>query len=296
MKYCEEYAALLDSFVDGELSCEEAARVRAHLKVCGGCRSYVDAALTMRDAFPDGEDADVPEDFAVRVMAAIQAESASRTEAAPRTEAVSQKRPVPWKKVLLPMAACLAIVVAVGQLPGMGGGSNGANTADTAAAAAQYQATTGESAEAETPGLPENRAEATEREATEDANQAAEEKRSMTVFAAQDGTAGDVQEAAVSDLNRQADKAAAPEAPTAFAASTQAYGRRAQVSLTAEQRERLLGDYEAEAQPDGTVCYTLTAEQFDAVAAALEDEGVQPDIQRDEEADPGLCYLVVTVA
>ena len=45
MKYCEEFAALLDPYVDGELPLEEAARVRAHLAVCGGCRAYVQAAL-----------------------------------------------------------------------------------------------------------------------------------------------------------------------------------------------------------------------------------------------------------
>ena len=64
MKYCEEFAALLDPYVDGELPLEEAARVRAHLAVCGGCRAYVQAALAIRDAFPDAEDTEMPEGFA----------------------------------------------------------------------------------------------------------------------------------------------------------------------------------------------------------------------------------------
>ena len=39
MKYCEDYAALLDPYLDGELSPEDAARVRAHLAVCDRCRA-----------------------------------------------------------------------------------------------------------------------------------------------------------------------------------------------------------------------------------------------------------------
>ena len=47
MKYCEEYAALLDLFVDGELSLEEMLRVQEHLDTCPACRAYVDDALAM---------------------------------------------------------------------------------------------------------------------------------------------------------------------------------------------------------------------------------------------------------
>ena len=49
MKYCEDYAALLDPYIDGELSPEDTARVREHLTVCGGCRAYVQAALLLLD-------------------------------------------------------------------------------------------------------------------------------------------------------------------------------------------------------------------------------------------------------
>ena len=55
MKYCEEYAALLDLFVDGELSLEEMLRVQEHLDTCPACRAYVDDALAMSAAFPDAE-------------------------------------------------------------------------------------------------------------------------------------------------------------------------------------------------------------------------------------------------
>ena len=76
MKYCDEFAALLDPYIDGELSPEETARVREHLRSCGVCRAYVQAALIMRDAFPEAEDTEVPDGFAEGVMAAIRADAA----------------------------------------------------------------------------------------------------------------------------------------------------------------------------------------------------------------------------
>ena len=99
MKYCEHFAALLDPFVDGELSPEEMARVQAHLDGCPACRTYVDDALAIRAAFPDAEDAEVPEGFAEGVMARIQAEAAQKQKSRP------------WPKVLASLAACCAIVL-----------------------------------------------------------------------------------------------------------------------------------------------------------------------------------------
>ena len=73
MKYCNDYAALLDLFVDGELTPAEMADVQAHLDGCPGCRAYVDDALAMRAAFPEVEDTVIPEGFADSVMAAVAA-------------------------------------------------------------------------------------------------------------------------------------------------------------------------------------------------------------------------------
>lgn len=129
MRYCEEYAALLDPFVDGELPAETASRVQDHLELCSGCRSYVQAALLMKDAFPAAEDVDVPDGFTEGVMAAI------RANAAPQ-----KKRKAPWINVLLPLAACCAVVVLVrSALPFSGNGNTAAvsaavETAEDAAA------------------------------------------------------------------------------------------------------------------------------------------------------------------
>ena len=73
MDTCQEFAALLDLYVDGELPPAEAERVQAHLETCGVCRSYVDDIQAIRAAFPTIEDTPVPEGFADGVMAAIRA-------------------------------------------------------------------------------------------------------------------------------------------------------------------------------------------------------------------------------
>ena len=100
MTHCKEFSALLDPYIDGELSPEETARVREHLHTCDGCRAYVQAALSIRDAFPEAEDTPVPDGFAAGVMAAIRADAAPRKRRRPR-----------WAKTLLPLAACCAVVV-----------------------------------------------------------------------------------------------------------------------------------------------------------------------------------------
>ena len=69
MKYCEDFAALLDLWLDGELPPEEMVRVQAHLDECPACRAYVDDALAIRASFPQVEDTPVPDGFAEGVMA-----------------------------------------------------------------------------------------------------------------------------------------------------------------------------------------------------------------------------------
>ncbi|MDO4315248.1 MAG: zf-HC2 domain-containing protein, partial [Oscillospiraceae bacterium] len=106
MKYCDDYAALLDLFVDGELSPAEMADVQAHLDGCPGCRAYVDDALALRAAFPDAEDTEVPAGFAEGVMAAVRAQDApEQPQSAPQKRKLAQ--------ILLSLAACCAIVLLV---------------------------------------------------------------------------------------------------------------------------------------------------------------------------------------
>ena len=100
---CTEYEALLDLYVDGELTAEELLRVQTHLEKCPHCRAYVDDAMAMRLAFPEIEETELPEGFHESVMARIAAESA------PVVKKSSQRR---WWKTLAPVAAaCFAVML-----------------------------------------------------------------------------------------------------------------------------------------------------------------------------------------
>ena len=102
----DKYAALLDAFIDGELSAQEAGEVREHLTLCADCQAYVSDALSMRDAFPDIEETVVPDGFAESVLAALPPRQIPwRTQ---------------WKKFVLPLAACLAVFLLVRGLPRIG--------------------------------------------------------------------------------------------------------------------------------------------------------------------------------
>ena len=128
MKYCENFAALLDPFVDGELSPDEMARVQAHLDACPACRAYVDDAMAIRAAFPDAEDTPVPDGFSESVMARIRAET------------VSQKRKNrPWLKALASLAACCAIVLLAAPMFAHGSKTEAAPAEAPAAAAASTE-------------------------------------------------------------------------------------------------------------------------------------------------------------
>lgn len=112
-----ENTALLDAFVDGELTAAEMAEVQAHLAECPGCQAYVDDALAIRADFPTAESTELPADFAGHVMQAVAKTPQSR----PKTQ--------PWGK-LAAAAACLALIVLVQY----GAGLSSRNTSNEAAA------------------------------------------------------------------------------------------------------------------------------------------------------------------
>jgi len=141
MKYCNDYAALLDLFVDGELTPAEMADVQAHLDGCPGCRAYVDDALAMRAAFPDVEDTVVPEGFAQRVMEAVAAAPAAKPA----------RKKTPWLKVAMPLAACLAVVLVLQNGPISGSGMPGNGKAKTESAPAAAAETAAEAPAAAAP-------------------------------------------------------------------------------------------------------------------------------------------------
>lgn len=108
MESCEKLSALLDAFIDGELPEAEMDQVRRHLAECEDCRAYVADAFAMREAFADLADVQVPEDFTRSVMDAVRS--------AP-PQARSKRRSLRPVRILVPLAACLAIAAVVGLGP-----------------------------------------------------------------------------------------------------------------------------------------------------------------------------------
>lgn len=115
MRNCEDFTPLLDPYVDGELSAEEAAGVRQHLSECPDCRAYVQAALAIRDAFPEIGSVEVPPDFAESVMSAVRAQKRTNRN---------------WFRAMPALAACFALAAILWLFPmRMGGAPSGGQSA-----------------------------------------------------------------------------------------------------------------------------------------------------------------------
>lgn len=263
MRYCEEFAALLDPYIDNELSPEETARVREHLRTCDGCRAYVQAALLMRDAFPEAEDAVVPEGFAEGVMAAIRADAAPRKR--PRSR---------WQRTLLPLAACFAVVVlAVSTLPRSG------DTAvrDDETTQAESQLPESASVSAADSGAEDSAA---------DAAQAEEDTAATNAPATDDGSASETQPAS-SGVQEGAEVPSAdtrttslPETSSSEATESAAapvpYAVQTLPCLTLTEQEAgtLLERFTPVSDEDGTLIYELTAAEYADLLEQLEQQGM----------------------
>ena len=269
MKNCETFAALLDLYVDGELSPEEMAAVQDHLGGCQHCRAYVDEALQIRAAFPDAEDTPVPDGFAQGIMAEIR-----------RNPQAKKSRATPWKKVFLPMAACFALIFLA--LPLRQAASRADGVPETAPA---------ESA-AETPqtaaGTEAGQAAPSSGEAS-----AAQKNQTLT------GT--------LTTQGRSSAEESPAEAPTAYAAvpdglagedlglpqlAAPAQTPAAVLTLTAEQAGSLLAEYTPFAETAEQTEYHLPLEAFTALQCTLAATGNLPDAANEaadeaaEQTDP----------
>ena len=286
MKYCEDYAALLDLYVDGELSPEDMDRVRAHLETCSGCRAYVDDALAIRAAFPDVEDTEVPTGFAESVMSAVQA-AAQERPAAPQ----AKKRH--WGRVLLPLAACCAIVIL---LHGVTGSKNSPVEFATASSSATDTATTESESIAETE---EAAAEAPAETPVDGAADGGAAPETRVAFTTSDAGTG-------ASVNDQASSKALPETgvvevpagaavPEAQAEEPEEAGVEAASSvsafatlrLTTAQAGELLAEHAPVSDADGVLCYELSREDYDALLAALADTGITPEPDAESAASDG---------
>ena len=257
MKYCENFAALLDPFVDGELSPDEMARVQAHLDGCPACRAYVDDALAIRASFPDAEDTPVPDGFAESVMARIRAEAASQAEAAPQ-----KKTSRPWLKALASLAACCAIVL-------------------LAAPMFSHSSKT-EAAPAEAPAAA--------------ADTAASTERAMEFALTEEAPAGESAEESREDLASSKLYDAAP-APSAADSGATAYCTEADttswLTLTAEEAGSLLADVTPAEETETELRYELTSGELENLLTALSEAGIVPSGELHPAEMEGSYVLVI---
>ena len=267
MKYCEHFAALLDPFVDGELSPEEMARVQAHLDGCPACRTYVDDALAIRAAFPDAEDAEVPEGFAEGVMARIRAEATSQAETVSRAEASSKRKTFrPWLKALASLAACCAIVLLAAPMFSHSSKTEAALT-EAPAAAADTGAST--------------------------------ERVMGFAYTAEKATAEESAEEAREDLasSKLCDAAPAPSATAGSDATT--YCAEADTSswltLTAEEAGSLLASFTPVEETETELRYELTSGELETLLAALSEAGIVPSGElHPTEMEDSYVLVIVT--
>lgn len=253
MRYCDEFAALLDVYVDGELSPGEMARVQAHLDTCPGCRAYVDDALAIRAAFPEVEETEVPDGFSDGVMAVI------RAEAVPQ-----RKRKAPWFKMVLPLAACLAIVVLVQDQP-MNSFRSTSTTADTAAPASVEMAETEEAVI--------DAADNASTQVRESGPQESMEDQSAGKQAPENAPAGG-QDAPMLYTAQAETTEGAESAPEPFAAEARHTAYFVVLTLTEEAAGSLLDGSTPVAADAESLQYELTAADYEALVSALSEAGV----------------------
>lgn len=258
-----ENAALLDAFVDGELTAAEMAEVQAHLAECPGCQAYVDDALAIRADFPTAESMELPADFTDHIMQAVAKTPQSR----PKKQ--------PWGK-LAAAAACLAVIVLVQY----GAGLSSRNTSNEAAA---Y---TADCAAAES---------TVERSA--DASSGDDADSCQPMDSPDDSGEPD---SVAADSTQQANKSESTDG-TASIQSAYQNGKSAvpvitgadlpTVRVSATEIGDLLDDRTPTEQKDtGVVRYLLTRTEFDALAEELADRGVTLET---EDTDNSQLWLEV---
>ena len=268
-----ENTALLDAFVDGELTAAEMAEVQAHLAECPGCQAYVDDALAIRADFPTAESTELPADFTDHIMQAVAKTPQSR----PKTQ--------PWGK-LAAAAACLAVIVLVQY----GAGLSSRNTSNEAAAytadCAAAESTVERSADASS---------GDDADSCQPMDSADDSGESDSV-AAGSGEPDSV----AADNAQQANKSESTD-DTASIQSAYQNGKSAvpvitgadlpTVRVSATEIGDLLDDRTPTEQKDtGVVRYLLTRAEFDALAEELADRGVTLET---EDTDSPQLWLEV---
>ena len=275
-----ENTALLDAFVDGELTSDEMIQVQAHLDECPACQAYVDDALAIRAAFPTEDDIPLPADFTENVMRSVAKAPQSR----PKKQ--------PWGK-LAAAAACLAVIVLVqhGAL-GSTGSTDSASAYDTAAV---MDVAAAESAPGER-SIDAPSASAGSGDAVDDGADtfAATSGGSLETQKSNDTaayTSGSGQSGIQVDLPSASEDAAQENgASVTVGPFNQADLPTVHVSA-ADIGDLLDGHEPAETENSGTLRYLLTRQEYDDLVAELADRGVSLE---EPDADSQQLWLEVT--
>lgn len=258
MKYCEEYAALLDLYVDGELTAEEMERVRAHLEDCPGCQAYVDDVLAIRAGFPDAESTVVPEGFAGGVMERIRQDARKNEKTAERP-----RRHIWCWAGTAAMAACCALVILAAYNGGMSDGSApAAVTMEAAVEEPNVRAFAGEDAPAAQDSAEIEKPAAPKEEVRQTAGAGEEKTRSY----ANDVNGGEAEEGCGNDPMLAA---AAPMENASVADLAPAAEKEAALYLTAGEAGDLLDRFSPVWEDGEERCYELTAEEYRELTKAL---------------------------
>lgn len=289
MNICGEYTALLDAFLDGELSPEEMGGVQSHLEACPACRAYVDDGLAMRAAFPDTEDQEVPEGFALGVMEAVRGTS---LETAPK----AGRRKTVWFRTAASLAACFVMVLALRYvLPD--GGFRDVSMQDTAGADAYApqmasmtpEADAGELEDQWKSGVTAYAAPETANEEPDPAEAAPQSNIPESVDTAKDTRLKTVPGAESASAPPAIEEPAAPEVfSDSAAASPRSWEELREPEfravIPADQADLLAG-YPTLTDGDGAVWHCLTGESYRALAAALEARGLIPEVPAEDVRD-----------
>ena len=275
-----ENTALLDAFVDGELTSDEMIQVQAHLDECPACQAYVDDALAIRAAFPTEDDLPLPADFTENVMRSVAKAPQSR----PKRQ--------PWGK-LAAAAACLAVIVLVqhGALGGTGS-TDSASAYDTAAVmdVAAAESAPGErsidapSASAGSGDAVDDGAEAFT--ATSGGSLETQKSNDTAAYTSGSGQSG-IQ---VDPPSASEDAAQENGASVTVGPSNEADLPTVHVSA-ADIGDLLDGHEPAETENSGTLRYLLTRQEYDDLVAELADRGVSLE---EPDADSQQLWLEVT--
>lgn len=275
-----ENTALLDAFVDGELTSDEMIQVQAHLDECPACQAYVDDALAIRAAFPTEDDIPLPADFTENVMRSVAKAPQSR----PKKQ--------PWGK-LAAAAACLAVIVLVqhGAL-GSTGSTDSASAYDTAAVmdVAAAESAPGErsidapSASAGSGDAVDDGAEAFT--ATSGGSLETQKSNDTAAYTSGSGQSGiQVDLPSASEDTAQENGASVTVGPFNQADLPTVHVSAADIGDLLDGREP------AETENSGTLRYLLTRQEYDDLVAELADRGVSLE---EPDADSQQLWLEVT--